>query len=422
MSKRYFKWIAALVAVVMVFTITAIGCTEPQTETKELVVAGWVGADDPGTYGNVEAAFEELYPDWEVTWKFISDYPELRTKMTADPEFADVLGTDPSEMILFEPFIEPIDVEKITRWEDVDEVVRELYGVTMDSEVYGVPFEMGYSMMIYRGDLLGQWLVDNEYLPGTVNATEYMNQDVIDKINEIGYELLFNPEEYPLDGLILWYDGPRWSFVFPAAAALYELGDNITDMWAMNETQYAAAEAKYMDGKDNVQGYWAGWEEGYSPLISGEAYLVAGWQDIWWWADAELYELSEEPGNYTEGWVYYMEPLEPEHSLFFWLSTWSIAEGVSEDSEVWDAAHDWMDCWLTVEAQMDKITCWAYNPPVPAAADALLADPEYEWYWWLIDEFDLADPAAAMARATVYEPFTEYHFNQWLTIWLSMKE
>ena len=242
MSKRYFKWIGALLAVVMVFTFTAIGC-EPTAETKELVIAAWVGGDDPATYGNVEAAFEELYPDWEVTWKFINDYPELRAKITADPEFADVLGTDPSEIILFEPFIQPIDVDKITRWEDVAEVVREVEGVTMDSEVYGVPFEMGYSMMIYRGDLVGQWLVDNEFLPGTVNATEYMNQDVIDKINEIGYELLFNPEEYPLDGLILWYDGPRWSFVFPAAAALYELGDNITDMWAMNETQYAAAEA-----------------------------------------------------------------------------------------------------------------------------------------------------------------------------------
>lgn len=282
MNTRKFKWIVALILIVVASCLTGCPAAPPEVTEEYLDYEGytpdlemppssyegtlrlytWAAYEDPGFWDAGIYAFSNLYPNVNLEFAFFEDFSAALAKMTADPVFGDVILLDSTNPRLWEDIIGPMDSALIPLWDEIFPQLQNLEDMWLDGELYFVPVEFGYGVVIYREDILDEFGIPEE--------------------DRYDYNMLFKSYEGKLEDKIVYYNSATESLVFAIMAA----GIPYEDMFSMTDEQYELVRAKFLEGKPNVQGYWSGWEEGFMALMAGEAAIVTGWQDTYLYAKA----------------------------------------------------------------------------------------------------------------------------------------
>jgi spermidine/putrescine-binding protein len=208
-------------------------------ETVEFLT--WSGYDNPELYG-----------------KFFPDHPDgLRFTLLTDEEQAlqkILAGFNPD---LVHPcihimlkyvdagIVKPIDVSRLTRWNDVIPALRSANGVVVDGNVVMMPFDWGNSSILYRTDLVD--------------------------IEEESWSLLFD-DRYA--GKIAMYDADT-------AVVVAGLALGFDNVWAMTDEQLAECRKMLERQARLVRFFWSDQTTIQQALASGELVAAYAWNDAY---------------------------------------------------------------------------------------------------------------------------------------------
>ena len=117
----------------------------PAEQSGELSVLEWAGYEIPEMW----ADFGKEHPDTNVTFNFGASDPDIYGKVLA--------GSSEDIIHLYTPFlnfyveeglIQPLDVSKLKNWDKVPQGFKD--SCTVDGKVYCVPWDWGYSSLLFR--------------------------------------------------------------------------------------------------------------------------------------------------------------------------------------------------------------------------------------------------------------------------------
>ena len=114
----------------------------------DLAVFDWSGYEDPGFF----AAYMEDYGD-APSYTFFGSQEEAFTKLQSG--FTADLAHPCSDAVrkwVAADLIQPFDPAKLANWDNLLPEIKEVDGITLDGEVYMVPFDWGNTGLIYRTD------------------------------------------------------------------------------------------------------------------------------------------------------------------------------------------------------------------------------------------------------------------------------
>ncbi|MCQ2006395.1 ABC transporter substrate-binding protein [Rhizobium sp. NRK18] len=232
--------------------------------------------------------------------------------------------------------VQPINTDLIKSWSTVDERLQNAAWHTVDGKHYGTPYQWGPNVLMYNTKAFGD------------KAPE--SWDVV-------FKEMTLPDGKSNKGRVQAYDGP----IYIADAALYlktanpDLG--ITDPYALNEDQYAAA----------------------IELLKGQRSLVGRyWHD----ATVQTDDFKNEGVVASGSWPYQVNLLEADGQPISSTIPKEGATGWADTTMMHvDAAHPncaymWMEHSLSPKVQGDVAAWFGSVPSVPAACkgNELLGD------------------------------------------------
>lgn len=406
MNKRYFKWKNVLLAVVVVFILTAVACTGGNGEIPTLKIYNWADTDVDGIWNHPDDpyAFYAIYSEDEckVEWDFYLDTYAALAKMEADPAYADVISTIGSSHTSLwydrpDPLIGPIDTDLLPCWDEMYPALQDLPGMWYGEDLVAVPESFGLTLMQYRTDML---------------------LDAGFALEEFANNLSFIFKDDPrLHGKIYYYDSADESLPFLLMAA----GVPPEDIWTNNVTKlqpggeyYELLMDKWVAAKDNIGGFWAGWYESME-MLTGEnpqAWILNAWNDIYMWSALDL----EETLNLTDG-RDALGYMASNQSVLGYCTCVFIRAGLAEeDPYLYEAAHVWTNANISKFAGIYRLEEWAFGTPnMNSAAEA---EPYADW---LVEEFNLDDPETLIAEANFYQPLENETHEAWTNLWVQLK-
>jgi spermidine/putrescine transport system substrate-binding protein len=148
--KRYARSVLAIVAV-LALLIGGAGLSGMPTAAQgsgSLTVLDWAGFDDEQFWID----FKNANPDVDVTFEIGASDADILAKMMAGSQ-ADVFHpyTGWLQFYVQEGLVEELDTSRLTNWDKVPERFKELG--QFDGKQYFVPYDWGYSSVLYRTDL-----------------------------------------------------------------------------------------------------------------------------------------------------------------------------------------------------------------------------------------------------------------------------
>jgi spermidine/putrescine-binding protein len=232
-----------------------------------------------------------------------------------------------------------------------------------DGELYAVPFEFGYSSLIYRIDLFEDLGISEELW----NDTSILFTDI--------------PE---LEGQVWMYDSVIEIMDLAASHVGYGTTPEERIEWTSNETKFETVTDALEGFKPKIQTYYTGVEDAYTALISGECAAVIGWCDMYASVKAGLDGELGTGDDLDVGFSFFSPILS-------WGSAYTINEGLKErDPELYAVAHAFLNAVLAREAHANKIMEWYTGAPNKYAYEIVGVDfPEFIP---VIEELRLDDP------------------------------
>ncbi|WP_369373612.1 extracellular solute-binding protein [Promicromonospora sp. Populi] len=238
-----------------------------------------------------------------------------------------------------------INTDLVPNYEAVYDFLKDQEWNTVDGVNYGVPHGYGANLLMYNSDVLTEaptsWSVvfeDSDQYAGQVTA----------------------------------YDSP----IYIADAALYLMAHNpdlgITNPYALDEDQLAAAVDLLEVQRENVGEYWADYLEEVSAFQTGDSVVGTTWQVIANVIDQDNIEVTV-----------------PEEGVTGWNDTWMI----SSQSENVNCAYAWLDHIEDPEINAQATEYFGESPNSAEACEFAsegfceafhAGDEEYSnqiWYW-----------------------------------------
>jgi len=245
---------------------------------KTLNLLTWEGyAESKFTKG-----FEEKY-GVTVKGTYFGTSDELVAKLKSSKGVYDIVSpsTDVATTLIEAGLVAPVDVKKISSYQDLAPVLREMKDVQRDGKVYGVPFTWGPDYLIYDADVVKEepksWKVFLEpQYKGKVSLW-----DDVSNIYLVGQMLGMDKSD---------------------PAALYNMTDE----------QLQQAKAKLIELKPQVRKYWATAGELTDLSKNKEVVLAVGWP-------LTTATLVKEGRN--------IKGVIPEEGATGWIDRLMIAEG-----------------------------------------------------------------------------------------------
>jgi putative spermidine/putrescine transport system substrate-binding protein len=204
---------------------------------------------------------------------------------------------DASNRLIAAGSVQPINLNLIPNYEDVFEGLKEQPHNTVDGVPYGVPHGRGANLLMW-------------------------NTEVVDPA-PASWSVVFDPES-PYAGKVTAYDSP----IYIADAAVYLMTHNpdlnITDPYALDETQFQAAVDLLTQQRDIIGRYWALYTDEITMFQSGDAVVGTTWQVI-----ANVLQDPEAPTpvevtlpeegstGWSDTWMLYSEPQNPNCGYMF---------------------------------------------------------------------------------------------------------
>jgi spermidine/putrescine transport system substrate-binding protein len=227
-----------LIVLALLATIGLTAHVSAQDGTHgSLAVLDWAGYDDPAFWADFQAA----YPDVDVTFEIGASDADIYAKMAAGDQ-ADVFHpyTGWLQFYVDEGLVEEIDTSKLANWEKVPDAFKALGQI--DGKQYFVPFDWGYTSILYRTDKV----------PEGVDS----------------WASLLDPKY--AGHISMWDDGPG-----AVAVSSYIHGWDETQI---TDDQLETIKQEWTDQPDINLFYWTGEPELVEAMASGDVWLGYAWQ------------------------------------------------------------------------------------------------------------------------------------------------
>lgn len=322
-------------------------------EPSTLTVLEWAYYEVPEMW----VEFGEQYPDVEVTFNFGASDPDIFAKTLAGSgEDIMHLYTPYLQFYVDEGLVQPIDTSKMENWDKVPAGFAE--SCTIDGVVYCVPWDWGFTSILYRTDKI----------PEGVDS----------------WSALFN-EAYA-GHVSMWDDGPG-----AVTIASYALGLDERDL---TEEQLETITQMWIDQRDLNLFYWTDEPSLEAAMTSGDVWLAYAWNGAY-------YRLLSAGVP-----VAYANPTEGRNS---WIGQYAI----SATTENYDLALAFLDGKLGEQTAAHLLVDYAYGHVVPDYF-SVVEDAN------LIEALSLDDPSI-LDRTNFTLPISAAQRDRFVQLWAEVK-
>lgn len=295
------KFNLAAAAVAMTMAAGAGHADDPN-----LTIFDWSGYEDP----NFFSAYVEEHGD-TPTFSFFGDlegaFLKLRSGFKADlahpcsysiPKWAEA------------GLLEPLDVSRIDRWDDLNRDFRDMDLPTADGKPYFLPIEWGNTALTYN--------------------TEFLTEEDVASL-----QVFANPEHA---GRVSVGDN-----VYDAYALGF-LAVGVTDWSTATDEDFRAASDFLRKVHPNVRDYWSSGASLAQLMQSGEVYLAWAWNETYATLSASdiPIKMKRDTEEGSSSWVCGYAPL-------------ANAPGSK------DKAYDFLNAWLEPQSAEYMVKTWAYG-------------------------------------------------------------
>ena len=318
-----------------------------------LTVLDWAGFDAEDFWID----FKNSHPDVDVTFEIGASDADILAKMMAGDQ-ADVFHAYTGWLQFYaeEGLVEEIDTSKLTNWDKVPERFKELG--QFDGKQYFIPYDWGYSSILYRTDLAPE---------AGASWTSLLDPAYSGHIS-------------------MWDDGE--------AAIRVSSYIHGWDAENLTEEQLAQIEQEWIDQRQHNLFYWTGEPELVEAMAAGDVWVAYAWQGA--------YALLRAQGTP----VAYADPEEGRNS---WVGYYGIRKG----TENLDNALAFLDGKLADETAGNVVELFYYgtaNQDVMGAID----DPE------LIEVLSIDDPSV-LDRTNFTTDVSAEQRDAWTEMWVDVK-
>ena len=357
---------------------TSIGPGEGQ-----VTVLNWPGYVEDGT---VDPAYDWITPfetqtGCQVTYQDFGTSDEAFGLFTTNPDKYDVISAsgDASLRLVRAGFVQPVNVDLIDSYKDIYSTLKDRPYNTVDGVHYGVPHGRGSNLLMWRTDTI------------TPAPTSWAQMFAADS----GYKVSV-------------YDAPI--YIADAAVVLMstqpDLG--ITNPYALDATQFAAAVALVQQERPNITDFWTDYTKQMDAFRSGDANVGTTWQII-----TNLLQGETPPVP--------VDVIKPVEGATGWSDTWMI----NSKAQHINCAYMLVN-WLTSAPVNIQIAEYFGEAPGNSKACALATDATFcdtfhaadndpfwnnVWYWQTPE----AQCVDGRTDATCMD------FGQWVDAWQQIK-
>jgi spermidine/putrescine-binding protein len=224
----------------------AAAVTDPKLKFKgqTLNILCWEGYADP----KFAKPFEDMY-GVTVKGSYFGSSDELIAKLQAGGgEVYDLVTPSPdmAQKLVETGLVQPIDLSKVSEFNNLAPQLRAMQDVVKDGKTYGVPFTWGPDYLVYNADVI--------------------------KEEPTSWNILFDPKYK--GKVALWDD---ISSLYLAGILLGFDKPDKTAVYNMTEDQLALVKKKLMSLKPNVRKYWASAGDLNDMMKNKEVVAAVGW-------------------------------------------------------------------------------------------------------------------------------------------------
>ena len=345
---------------------------------KTVSLLGWPGyAED----GSTDPAYDWVTPfeketGCDVTFKPYGTSDEAITLFKTGDYDAIAASGDATLRLIAGGDVQPLNTDLIPNYAGVYDFLKNRDFNTVDGKTYGVPHGYGANLLMY-------------------------NKDVV-KPAPTSWSVVFDGAS-KYKGKVTAYDSP----IYIADAALYLMKHNpdlgITNPYALDETQLAAAVELLKAQKANVGEYWSDYLKSIQSFTTGDSVVGTTWQVI---------------KNYTPAEAN-VEAILPSEGATGWSDSWMISSKAKSPN----CAYAWLNY---IDSPKANAAATEYFGEAPATPDACqygsegfcetynAGDVEFEkqiWYW--------TTPIAKCLDGRTDVTCTDY--AAWTQAWLEIK-
>jgi spermidine/putrescine transport system substrate-binding protein len=317
---------------------------DPSTEKGALEVFDWQGYDDksgPFWDAYVNGPYGKSNP---LKFTFLEDDQQALAKVAAGFK-TDVMHPciAYTKNWMDADLIQPWDVNYIEGFENIEPRLYE--AGTFDGKVYMVPWDWGFSSLLFRGDRV--------------------------EPNELSWNLIMD-ERYK--GRIGMYsDG----------VTIIKIGgliNGVSDPNKMSSDEIQAAKDTMIKAKPNIRMFWTSQPDAMKEVVAGNIDIMYAWQDAYFSVKKELPDAD----------IQYMQPKE---GRLAWICGYILAKDTARPA----LAHEMMKCVLTEENVLGLINDYAYGAAgaTPEILDKVTNKEA-------VDTFGLRDLGAAFAPGVTW--------------------
>ncbi len=349
------RWIRSLLALVAVCALLGggAGLSLAAQGSGSLTVLDWAGFDAEEFWID----FKNANPDVDVTFEIGASDADILAKMMAGDQ-ADVFHpyTGWLQFYVDEGLVEELDTSRLTNWDKVPDRFKELGQI--DGKQYFIPYDWGFSSVLYRTDLAP----------------------------EAGASLGSLLDPAYAGHISMWDDG---SSAVATSAAIHGW-----DLANLTEEQLAQIKQEWIDQRANNLFYWSGEPELVEAMASGDVWVGYAWQGAY-----ALLRAQDIPVAYAD----------PEEGRASWVGMYGIRKG----TENLDNAYAFLDGKLADQTARNVVELFYYGASNQDVLDSI-TDPE------LIEILSLDDPSV-LDRTRFSQNLTAEQRDAWAEMWVDVK-
>jgi spermidine/putrescine-binding protein len=308
----------ALALIALVFAMLAAACSSGGSDGGSTSGPGGSSGKPSGTlrlfsYSDgfdpaYMASFYKEYPDINLETASFGSNDEAIAKLQAGFQ-ADVINSCVDEATLEmvnKGLYAPLDVSRLTNWDDIWPSMKALPGVQVDGKVYLVPADAGTAGILYNADVV------------TTPPTSWLD--------------LFDPQ---------WAGRASMEDISVTAIDIGALANGISDPLSMTSDQLDMVKNYLIDHRGQFRTFWKGGADIKSQFKSGEVVISSGYPD---YAKA----LRQEGVNAQFA-------VAKEGQML-----WTCGYGISPDAKNLDAAYALLNWYSSVTPQVYAATNFNY--------------------------------------------------------------
>lgn len=310
-------------------------------------ILAWPGyVEDGSTYAEYDwvTPFEEATGCMVTVKTYGTSDEAVNLMKTGDYDVVAASG-DATERLIAGEEVAPVNTDLVPNYAGIYEFLKNQDWNSVDGQSYGVPHGYGANLLQYRTDLV---------TPAPTSWSAVFEADS------------------PYAGKITAYDSP----IYIADAAVYLMAHNpelgITNPYALDETQLAAAVDLLKVQRAQVGEYWSDYLLQAQSFTSGDSVVGTSWQVI---------------VGMLQGEGVAVEAVLPEEGATGWSDTWMVASDAASPN----CAYMWLDHIASPEFNAMATGYFGEAPSSEAACDFRedcdayhAGDAEYAsqiWYW-----------------------------------------